>query len=202
VPTIKEGTLDTAFDLRHSSDDKLYTAVFGVRLKDAADLDKAVRASVEKVPEEARNKIKLDADSEGDIKIHSLDVGKQFDAKAKEVLGEKPIYFAVRDDALFLALGENGLKALKGAVKAKAKTAPLMQVEMSLARLAPLIGHNQKAAPDAARTAFGKDKDDDKVYLTLTAGKALQLRAGMKGAVVRFFSLIDKEEKKKQSNDQ
>ncbi|MBI1913573.1 MAG: hypothetical protein HYS12_02275 [Planctomycetes bacterium] len=202
VPTIKDGTLDVAADLRGSSDDKLYTAVMAVRLKNTPDLDRAIRASVEKLPEKEREKVKLDAESVGNVKIHRLDVSKQFDPKAKELLGENPIYVAVRDDALFLAMGENGLKALHGAVKVKPKTVPLVNVEMSLSRLATLIGHTQKAAPDAARKAFGKDKDDDKVYLTLTGGKALQLRAGLKGPVIRFFSLIDKAEKKKGSDDQ
>jgi hypothetical protein len=202
VPTLKEGTLDVAADLRGPSEDKLYTAVVAVRLKDTGDLDQAIRASVAKLPEKEREKIKLDAENAGAVKIHRLDVAKQFDAKAKELLGENPIYVAVRDDALFLALGENGLKALHGAVKAKPKAAPLVDVEMSLSRLATLIGRTQKAAPDAASKAFGKDKDDDKVSLTLTGGKALQLRAGMKGPVIRFFSLIDKAEKKKRSDDQ
>src|SRR5262249_13196391 len=112
VPTIKEGTLDVAIDLRGPSDDKLYTAVLAGRLKNTADLDQALRASVEKLPEKEREKIKLDAESVGNVKIHRLDVSKQFDAKAKEQFGENPIYVAVRDDALFLALGENGLKAL------------------------------------------------------------------------------------------
>ncbi len=196
VPTIKEGTLDVAADLRGPSDDKLYTAVLAIRLKNTADLDRAIRASVEKLPEKDREKIKLDAESVGAVKIHRLDVSKQFDAQAKEQFGENPIYVAVRDDALFVAMGENGLKALHGAVKAKPKAAPLVNVEMSLSRLATLLGRTRKAFPDAAAKAFGKDKEDDKFYLTLTGGKALQLRIGMKGPVVRLYFLLDKAEKK------
>jgi hypothetical protein len=202
VPTLKEGILDVAADLRGPSDDKLYTAVVAVRLKNAADLDRAVRATVEKLPETERAKIKLDAESAGDIKIHRFDIVKQFDAKAKEMLGENPLYLAVRDDALFVALGENGLKAMHAAVKVKPKAAPLVDVEMSLSRLTALIGHAHKMAPDAARKAFAKDKEEDKVSLTLIGGKALQLRAGMKGPVFRFFSLIEEAERKKGSDDQ
>src|SRR5262249_44260411 len=154
-----------------SAGDKLFTAVAGIRLKDAKDLDKAIRATVEKLPEAGRNKIKLDADSEGDVKVHRMDVGGEFPAKAKEQFGEKPIYFAVRDDARLFGVGENGLKALKEAVKAKVKTVPLAKIEMSLSRLTTLIQGDQKTIAQAAQKAFGKDKDDDKVYLTLTAGK-------------------------------
>ncbi|HKB39807.1 MAG TPA: hypothetical protein VKD72_25450, partial [Gemmataceae bacterium] len=201
VPTLKAGMLDVAADLRGPSKDKLYTAVAAVRIKEGKDLDKAIRASVEKLPEKEQARVKLDAESAGDIKIHRLDVGKEFDAKAKQLLGEKPVYFAVREDALILAMGEEGLDALKEAVNAKARSAPLVQVQMSLARLAEVIGREQKAAPEAARKAFGKDKDGDKVYLTVEGGKALKVRAGMKGAVVRFFALIDQAEKKKNQDD-
>ena len=43
---------------------------------------------------------------------------KNFDEKAKQALGENPVYLAFRDDAAFIALGDNGVGALKDALAA------------------------------------------------------------------------------------
>src|SRR5262249_36333993 len=193
APTLREGTLDVAGDLRGPSQDKLYTGVLAVRLKDGADLEKAIRASVDKLPAEARAKVTLDADKAGGVAVHRLNVEKDYDAKTRQNFGENPIYFAVRDDALFVVLGHKGADAVKGAVGARPKAGPVARVEMSLARMVPLM-EGPKAAAESAREAFGKEKRGDTVYLTLEGGKALQLRAGMKGPVIRFFSLMDRAE--------
>jgi serine/threonine protein kinase len=193
VPTIEEGTLDVAFDLRGPSDDNRYTALLAVCLKDTADLDQTLRASVEKLPENERKRIQLDAERVGNAKIHRLDVREQLNAQAKEQFGENPVYLAYRDDALFLAVGEKGRKAVQDAIKEKSKVVPLLNVEIALSRLVPLMDRTKAA--NAAAKAFGKDKDDDKLYLILTGGRALSLRVGIKGPVIRFFSLFGKGER-------
>ena len=57
------------------------------------------------------------------------------------------------------------------------------------------MAKDQKAAPAAARKAFGEDKGDDKIRLTLEGGKVLKARLEMKTAVIKFFRLMEQGER-------
>lgn len=199
MPTVKEGVLDAAIDVRGPSENKRYTVVAALRVKGGGDIDKAFREVVEKAPEKDRGKVTLDADKAEGVSIHRFNkIEDDLNADDRRDFGTNPGYLAVRDDAVFFALGEDGLKALKEALATKPKAGPVVRVEMALGRIPALLqGSRQKSAPEAAREAFkGKDKDADKVYLTLEGGKSLRLRAGLKGPVLGYFNLVDQAEKK------
>jgi hypothetical protein len=197
VPTLKQGVLDVAGDFRGPTQAKQYAIVTAVRVKDGAGLEKALRELVEKIPEEAKGKITLDADKAGAVNIHRLNVEADLDAGARATLGKNPAFVAVREDAVFFAVGDGGLKAIKEAVAARPKSGPVMHLEMAMKHVASLMARDRKEAPEAAREAFkGKNKDLDKVYLTLEGGQALRLRAGIKGPVLRFFSLMEEAKQK------
>jgi hypothetical protein len=198
LPTVKEGVLDFAIDLRGPSENKLFTAVAGVRVKNGADVEKALREIAGQILEKDRDFATLDVAKVGGVSIHRLNKMKALlkDADRRD-FGNNPGYLAVRDDAVFFTLGDDGLKAMKEALEAKPKAGPVVRLEVSLSRVAALMARQQKSAPEAAKEAFkGENKDADKVYLTLEGGKALRLRAGMKGPVLRFLSLVDQAEKK------
>jgi hypothetical protein len=192
----QSGELDAAADLRGPSANKHYTLVTAIKVKDGKAIEKALRDLLQDLPEAARARLQVDAESAGDIKIHRLDIQKDLDKEGRRVFGDNPLYFALRSDAVFLAGGEEGLKALQEALAATPQTAPPLQVEVALARLAPLV-QPKKADPNAiAQKAFsGAGKDNDKVRLTLEGGQTLKLSLDMKLAVVRFFNLLDKAEK-------
>ncbi len=195
-PTLKAGELDAVFDLRGPDANQLYTLVAGLKVQDGAAIEEVIRSLVKDLPEADRAKIKLDAETAGAVKIHRIDAHKDFDADARRALGENPVYFAVRTDAILLAGGANGLRALKEALTAQPKTVPPAQFAMSLGRMAPAIeskGH--KAAIKAAQEAFGKNKEADKIRITLEGGKALKARFTMDAQVLKFFSLQEKAEK-------
>lgn len=197
LPTVKEGVLDVAVDFRGPTESKLYTLVAALRVKDGSGIDKALRELAEKVPEEVRGKITFDADKVGDVSIHRLNIANDLDAKARRDFGKNPGYLAVRGNAVFVTLGADGLKAMKETLATRPTTGPVVRLEVSLRRVASLMARHQKSAPESARQAFkGENKDADKIYLTLEGGKALRLRAGLKGPVLRFFSLVDQAEKK------
>jgi hypothetical protein len=202
APTLKQGRLDVAMDFRGPTQKKQYTIVGAAGVKGGLALEKAVKEAVEKFPGNAaaREKISLDVARVGDINIHRLNVEKDLNDDAKQSLGENPIYIALRDDALFFALGEEGLPALKDTLGSKAKTGPVLRLEMSLLRMAALMSIQQQAAPKAAKEAFGQGKGSDKVEILLEGGDELRLRLGMSGAVLKFFHLLDKAEKEEKKD--
>jgi hypothetical protein len=195
TPTFKQGELDTAFTLRGPGKDGRYGLVVGVKVKDGKAIDQTAREMVALLPEGDRNKIKLDAESAGDIKIHRADVQKDFDAKARELLGDNPMYMAIRADAWFFAFGEGGLEALKEALAAKPQAGPQVQFEMALKRFARALAQDNKDAEKFAEEAFAQGKDNDRIRFTLDGGKALQTRLSLKTPVLKFFSLMREKEK-------
>jgi hypothetical protein len=194
TPTLKSAELDAGFDIRGPGAGGLYTVVAGVKVKDGAAIEKALRDAVLKVPQEERKGLQVDFDKAGDVRIHRVTPDK-VDEQTRQLFGDNPFFFAARDDAVLMAAGAKGLEALKGAVAAAPAPGKPLQLEVSLARLAKVMAREQKAAPEAARKAFAADKGGDKIRVTLEGGKSLQLRLSLKPPVVTFLSLIDKAKK-------
>src|SRR5262249_48649073 len=134
LPTLKAGELDAAVELRGPTANKHYAAIAAPKLKDGQKGGKVLRDPREQVPQAERDKIKLDAESAGSIKIHRLDVHQQFDEQAKKLLGDNPIYIAFRNDALFLTGGEGGLSLLQNSLTSKPGIMPPFKLNLSIAR--------------------------------------------------------------------
>jgi hypothetical protein len=192
---LKAATLDGGLALVGDTPGK-YAAVFGFRVKDGGDIDKAVRGVVRDLPAEQRDKDKFDFARAGSVDIHRAEPDKP-DAGARALFGDSPhVWFAFREDALLLAFGGDPAEdALKNAVRQEPRAARVFHLEMALARLAPLIAEQQKGAVEAARKAFDK-KGSDRVSFTVEGGKALRLRARMKAEVIKFGALLDEARKK------
>jgi len=199
-PTLKAGDVDVAFSLRGPSADKHYTLMAGVKLKDGAGVEKAVRDLVKSLPERDQEKVKFDAETADGVKIHRVDAHKSFDAKARQTLGDHPLYVAFKDDALVVGGGPDGLAALKEALTAAPKAGPQFQFTMALARAAELMAQDKQntAAPAAARKVFGGGgKGDDTISLVVEGGKELKVRFSAKALVVKFFAELDRQRKGK-----
>jgi hypothetical protein len=192
APSLKQAKIDLAMDFRGPSDKKVYTVVTAAALKEGAGIEKALKSIAAKLPAEAKEKFSLDVAKAGETNIHRLNVEKDLPKETKESLGENPIFFAIRDDGLFVTMGEGGLEAIKEALGVKAKTSPVMSIELSVKRLASVMAAQQKHAPKAAEEAFAKG--GDKVFIRLEGGDEFRVRFGMKGAVLRFFALLQKAE--------
>src|SRR5262249_11002168 len=125
------------------------------------------------------------------VAIHKVELTEQFPRQAKKVFGDAALFFAFRKDAAFLALGEDGLEAIKAALGAKAKPAPLFQSQSAVARLVPLItavtkdGKGVKLVKDAIGS---EDEDQSKVSFTVEGGKAFRARFTMNGAVIKLVA--------------
>jgi len=191
LPSLKAGELDAAFNFSRSGPDKLYNLVAAVKLKNGDELGKTIRDMAaellkEIAPAEAA-KIKLDADRAQGVAIHRIDVQGKFDDKAKAVFGANPLYVAFRKDALFLALGEDGLGAIKKAVAAKStEGSPSFLLNASIARLAPLLAKTEQQK-EMVRTVFAKG-DEGRINVSLEGGSALRFRLTSQLSVLQFFS--------------
>lgn len=197
LPTLKAGELDAAAELRGPTQNKHYALIVALKVKDGQGVEKVLRELREQVPPPDRDKIKLDAETVGSVSIHRLEVQDHFDEQGKKLFGDNPIYLAFRSDALLVTGGEGGVSLLKDALAAKPGLLPPFQMDVSVARLAPLMAEKQKAdVPAIAQKAFGgTGKNNDTIQLIAEGGKKAKLRVTMSADVIKFFSLLDKANK-------
>jgi hypothetical protein len=191
VPTLKAGELDAAFNFSRAGTGKLYNLVAAVKLKNGDELGKTIRdlaaELLKDAPAKEAAKVKLDADSVAGVKIHQIDVQEKMDDKAKAVLGSNPLYLAFRKDALFLAVGEEGLDAIKKGIATRAgDRSPSLLLNASVGRLAPLLAKTEQQK-EMARTVFAKG-DEGRVHVVLEGGDALRFRLTTQLSVLQFFS--------------
>jgi hypothetical protein len=193
-PTLKSGVFDAGVDLRGPSSSNVYTLVVGGRVKDGAGLEKAIRKIVDKVPDEVKNFITLDAAKAGAVAIHKI-TPPETDAKMRALFGDNPVYVAIREDAVLVALGDKGLEAIKEAVAAAPKTGRIFSTEAALARLAPLIEKEHRGAIEAAKKAFGKEGDTDKLRFVIEGGDTLQIKLAARAELLKFATAMDRHRK-------
>jgi hypothetical protein len=189
APTLKAGELDVAFDLRGPSKDKHYTLVVGQKVKDGVAIDQIVRELVKAMPAADQSEVKLDADKVGSIAIHR-GVVKKMNKEGEQLFGkETAVYMAVRPDAVFITMGEEGLAVIKEVLAGTPQSTRLLGLEISMARLAPLAAEKQPNAVKAAQAAF-TTPGHDKIGLTLEGGKELRLRLAVKTQLIKFGQLM------------
>jgi hypothetical protein len=194
-PTLKNAELDVAADLRGPGDNGLYSAVASIKVKDGAAVEKTIRQVIGNLPADQRKAIAFDVEKVGSVGIHRVTPDKT-DEQSKQVFGDNPtVYFAVREDAMLVALGEKGLGALKEALGGEAKSSKVMEIQMAMSRLAPLMAKDNKSAPEIAKEVFGKAKEGDKIHITVEGGDALKLRLGMKAQLLEFFYKLQQAKK-------
>jgi hypothetical protein len=189
-PTAKAGKLDLGLNMSGPGKKGKYTLVAGAQIEKGQDIEKALKDLLDKLPADAKEPITVDVAKEASVSIHSVKQ-KHVDEQAKQLFGEGPLYFAVRDDALFFSMGEDALDAIKEAARSRPDAGQPLRVTLSASRLAPLMAKEQKAAPEAAKQAF-KEPGSDQVKLAVTAGERLEVKVSVKTAVLMFASLLER----------
>jgi hypothetical protein len=164
--------------------------VIAAGLKDGDKIEGALRKAYEKAPEAEKKGSKLDVAKAEGVNIHQVE-NKNTDPNSKEFLGEGPAYVAFRKDGLFVAVGDEALDTIKSVLATKPAAVKPLRADMSVARLAPMLAKEQKAAPDAAKKAFTQ-KGSDQVRLSLDTSKGLELKLSVRTAVLKFASLLEK----------
>jgi hypothetical protein len=193
-PTLKNAELHAGFDVRGPAASGKYTVVACVGVKDGAAIEKALQKIAAAIPADQKAQIKVDFDKVGAVSIHRI-MPEKVAPDVKALLGDNPLYLAVREDAIFLGAGEAGLDAIKGAIAAEPREGKIFQLDLSAARMAPFLEKENKGATESAKKVFAKDKDADKVRISLSGGESLQLRLVMKAPVLRFLTLLDEAKK-------
>lgn len=191
APTLRAGEIDVAFSLAGPGKNKKYNLVLAGKVKEGDNLGKTVRTLVEDllktIPPAEAAKIKLDADAAGDIKIHRVEF--PLDAKAQAVFGDNPLFVAFRDDAVFIALGEEALPALKKGLTGKAgQASPLANFEVSLARIAPMLAKTDEQR-EIVDKAF-KNGDPGTVRVRLQGGSDLRLSFSARLSVLQVLAQL------------
>lgn len=192
LPTLKAGGLDVAAQMRGPDKDGRYGVIVAVGVREGKKLEAGIKETYGKLTARSKRGLKLDADKAGEIAIHQADQ-ERIDAKTRELLGDGPVYFALRDDVLILAGGADALKVLKEALATKPATAAPLRLEMSLKALAPALAKvdpEMKDAPKAAKEAFGDG--DDRVRLEATGGNTFTLKLTLPTAALTFANTLDK----------
>lgn len=195
TPTAHAGKLDVAMDVRGPGKNGKYTFVAALQVEKGLAVEKAFKDLIDQVPADGRGKLKVDDDKAGTVNIHKL--SQDLDANARELFGDVPLYFALRDDALVVALGAEGLETIKTVVQAVPVTAAPVQSRLALARMAPLMAKQEKVAPEAAKQVFTQS-GSDQVTLSIRGGKELKVQFRVKTPVLTFASLLDKARKEKE----
>jgi hypothetical protein len=193
-PTFQGAELDAGLDIRGPGPGGKFTVLAGMRIKDGEGIDKALHKLVAALPDQDRRQIQIDFDKIDQVPIHRITPAK-VDREFAEMLGKEPVYLAVRADALLVAAGEEGLEALKQAIGTAPRKGTVFQVEMSAARMAPLLEKEHQGATAIAKKAFANDKEGDRVVIRLSGGDSLKLRVSMKTPLLQFFSLLDEAKK-------
>src|SRR5262249_665063 len=118
-PTLKAGELDVGASLRGPTANNHYAFVAGIKVKDGDAMEQKLKDGLKRAPEADREKIKLDAESAGTLKIHRLDFQEHMDANARKIFGASPLYVLFRPDAVLVAGGEGSLELIKEASAVK-----------------------------------------------------------------------------------
>ena len=193
VPTLKAGDLDIGIAVVGPNADNHLSGVLIGKVVEGKKIETAVKDLVEKIPEPIKSAFQIDADKEGEHKIHVLKIKDQLDDNIRKVIGESDVYIAFRNDALIVSFGPSGKSLIKDALKSAPASGPLFKAEVSASRIAALIAaDNPKATEKAVKEVFGKNPKDDTISLTVEGGQSLTLKAAIKGKVIQFFVLLDK----------
>src|SRR5262249_42246050 len=143
APTLKSGEFDGGVAVFGPDKSGLHTIVAGVKLTEGKGIEDFGRSILKIIPDKDKDKIQLDVDSVGDLKIHKLVIGETADANAKRIFGSSHGYLAIRHDAAYIAYGPEALKEIKELISASPKTVPLFQLDAALARVVPWDAKNK-----------------------------------------------------------
>jgi hypothetical protein len=191
-PTFAQAELD-AFIGFTGPVGKFYTALAAVKVQDGDKLGATVHDliadALKTMPAEQKDKVHLDEASVGAVKVHRFELPR--DAKNEkafdEVLGDNNLYVAFRKDAVFFAIGKEGLSTLKDAVSSmQGKAGPVLRFDFDVPRMVRIIAKTP-AQRELAQKLF-KSGDDGVIRFTITGGPALTARLTMRLNTLEFFA--------------
>ncbi|HEX4588707.1 MAG TPA: hypothetical protein VH120_02180 [Gemmataceae bacterium] len=178
LPTLKEGEIDLAVGLRGPYDGAGYGLFGGLRLKDAAALEKAFRTAVQELPKEARAMFVLDSVTIGETKVHAVKL-PPLPEPAKSLFGTDVLLVAFRNDAMVMAFGQSSMGSLHDGLDAKPQPTPKTLMEVSGKRLVPLVTKIDAEAGKKFQAFLGNELDRIPILeASVEGGAALKAHFG------------------------
>jgi hypothetical protein len=193
-PTLAMGELDAALSMRGPDSEGLFTLVGVGKIKNGKAVEEALKEGLKQSPAKERGSLTTDFAKAGDVNIHKA-VPDKVDENTRKTLGDGPVYFAFRDDAMIVTAGPGALEAIKQAATASSASTKILQLEVAVSRFAKLMANEDKEAPAVAKSVF--KGGDDTVRITLEGGQTLKLSLDFKTQLVKFAARLDEARKMK-----
>jgi hypothetical protein len=200
APTLKAGQLDVVLGLSGPNAAGKYTLFGGLKVKDAAGIERAVKELVPEIPDaKAKAAITLDAETIGGTKVHKI-VPPEEDPETRFIFGEKAtVLVAFPKDAALIVFGADAADTMKKVLGVGGKSGGPFAAEGALSRLVELDPRNGPTAKKVAAEVFGSDPQGDVIRVSVEGGPALRVRASTKGLIIKFGVKLDEANKGKSS---
>jgi hypothetical protein len=161
-------------------------------ITDAKELEKVAKDFAAMIPANVAE-ISFDVEKVGKFALHKAIV-KEADAEFEKIFGTKTVWLAVSDDCIAVSIEPKGT-LLKAGLKASPAAAPVLDAEVALAKLVPLV--EKKLKPDEMQAlikdSFGNSPPagKDTIGLSIQGGKQLSVKFKMKGKAFRLATMLD-----------
>jgi hypothetical protein len=138
-PTLKAGELDKATELVGPDSKGHYRLLGASAVKKGKGIEKLLKGLVDQFGAAVEGFVgfKFDVETVGDFTLHRIEL-KQPDDAFEKVFGTGVIWLATSDDCLAYSVEPEGETIRKG-LKAKPVAAPVLTVDVSMAKLVPLV---------------------------------------------------------------
>lgn len=174
--SIRVNEVDAAMAFKQAPSKETYTLVVAAKLNQPKLLAAAMFGYLQTLPKEKRDAFKFNAlKLDGDIAVHQLKLTDLPD-EAKKVFGESDLYFCLKDELMFAAIGIGAVDRLKEAIKVEAKEGAQFLIQVNHAKLKPLI---KVIDPDQAERwakLFPKEEDARLLHGKVEGGEVLRVR--------------------------
>jgi hypothetical protein len=178
LPTFREGEIDFAGGLSGPGKNDRYGIVAGLRLKDAAGVETALRDAVKALPKDAQAIFKLDAATIGGVKVHQI-LPPPLPEPAKSLFGESTIHIAFRPDGVVAAFGDGAPATLGAGLTAKPQVIAQTFIEASGRKLVSLVTKIDAEAGKKFKAFLGTELDRIPLMeMAVEGGSALKVRYG------------------------
>jgi hypothetical protein len=189
-PTLKAAELDLAAALTGPDAKGNHTLLVAARVKEGKGIEKLAK---EFAPHGAQAAdFDFDVEKVGNFTLHKVTL-KEVPPEFEKVFGTKTVWLATSDDLIAASVEPDGT-ALKAGLKAQAVPVPVLNVELSAAKLIPVFAQHLK--PDEVKAlvkdTFG-DVDPagrDTLTVTVTGGEKLTATAKLKGKAAQMLFSI------------
>jgi hypothetical protein len=136
--SVTEGNGDAGVALLAADKSGAHTAILAVAVADPAALEKVARKMAADLPKEAQGMIKLDAEKAGELSVHTFAVPEE--SGLEGVFGKKTVVrLAFGKDAVYLAIGPDGLEQIKRAAALKPADAKQFDLVVNPAKVHKLV---------------------------------------------------------------